>query len=273
MLSLLINKFKKVLIILIAGCMLLSSFTSTSYANESEECIKLSFGTSLDDQYIKYKIYDDTLPVTQMRDCEVIIRAGEHQGKAGKRVYLEGRDLNIPEDVPLRNDYDGKGPYVSEWDINMKETKALVRELRNRGVNAQLQTSYNKSTDLNAAGRIANKSNPYLYISLHHNYYAQDSKGYFAMYNPHDELGKHVAKRLSNSIQNNGMVPQRDNQYNTGYIGELNEINPSTTPVLLELGFFSNPTELEIICSDQYVNYVSNKLADEIVNILNTEYR
>ena len=155
----------------------------------------------------------------------------------------------------------------------MKEAKALVRQLRARGVNAQLQYTSYKSEDLNAAGRIANKSNPYLYVSMHHNYYDSNAKGYFAMYNPNDNDSKAIANRLSNAIANNGMVKQRENQPNTGYIGELNALNKSTTGVLLELGFFSNGTELKNICSDKYVDYVSNKLADELVKILNEQYR
>ena len=260
MLALLINKFKKILILLLVAFLAILSFESTVYAGDT-------------DQYIKYKVLDEAVETAQMRQCEVVVRVGEYQGKAGKRIYVNNQSLNIPSDIPIRNDNDGQGFYISEWDINMKEGKALVKMLKARGVNATLQTSYDKSTDLNAAGKIANKANPYLYISLHHNYYDSNSTGYFAMYNPSDKLGEHVANRLSSSIQYNGMVPQRGNQYNTGYIGELNSIHASTTPVLLELGFFSNPSELEVICSDSYVSYVSTNLSKEIVKILNTEYR
>lgn len=258
MLRILLNGFKKIVTLLILASMIIAAFTSTVRA---------------DDQYIKYEIITEAARVEQVRNCEVVVRVGEYQGKSGKRIYVNNQTLNIPNDIPIRNDNDGQGFYISEWDINLKEGKALVEKLKANGVNAVLQVSYDKSTDLNAAGRIANKSNPYLYVSLHHNSYDTNSNGYFAMYNPHDKLSEHVANRLANSIQYNGMVSQRSNQSNTGYIGEMNAIHPSTTPVLLELGFFSNPSELEVICSDQYVNYVSNKLANEITNILNTEYR
>jgi N-acetylmuramoyl-L-alanine amidase len=86
-------------------------------------------------------------------------------------------------------------------------------------------------------------------------------------------MGKLVADRLTNSIKNNNMVPQTSNRPNTGYIGELNKIHDTTTPVLLELGFFSNPDELEYICSNQYVNHVSDNMAKEIEKILNEYYK
>jgi hypothetical protein len=251
MIRLLLTKFKNILLLLIIGAMVVAT---TSYSNAKGV------------EFINIKV-QQTMSV-QQRECEVIIRAGEYQGKAGKRIYVNNTTVRLPDDIPVRNDGDGKGFYVSEWDINVKEAKALVEKLQARGINAKLQIAYNKSEDLNAAGRIANKSNPYLYVSVHHNSYESNSTGYFSMYNPKNEASKQTAIRLSNAIQDNGQVPKRDNRPNTGYIGEMNVINPSTIPVLLELGFFSNLKELEVICSDDYVQDVTTKLANEITNII-----
>lgn len=252
MIRLLLTKFKNLLLLLIMSAMVLSS-THTIHAND----------------YFTYSVIEEpTIETMQQRQCEVIIRAGEYQGKAGKRIYINNSTVNIPSDIPIRNDNDGKGFYVSEWDINVKEAKAIVEKLQARGVNAKLQIAYSKSEDLNAAGRIANKSNPELYVSVHHNYYDANSTGYFSMYNASDSQGKAIADRLSKAISDNGKVPMRESRANDGYIGELNVINSTTTPVLLELGFFSNLSELEKICSDAYVQYVSTHLANEISNIV-----
>lgn len=252
MIRLLLTKFKNILLLLIIGAMVIT--TTTSYSNAE----------GIDFINIKTQ---QTMSV-QQREYEVIIRAGEYQGKAGKRIYVNNSTVKLPSDIPVRNDNDGKGFYVSEWDINVKESKALVEKLQARGINAKLQIATVKSEDLNAAGRIANKSNPYLYISLHHNYYDSNSTGYFSMYNAEDAVGKAMADRLSNAIRDNGKVPQRASRANDGYIGELNVINKTTIPVLLELGFFSNLKELEVICSDDYVQDVTTKLANEITNII-----
>ena len=252
MIRLLLTKFKNILLLLIIGAMVIT--TTTSYSNAE----------GIDFINIKTQ---QTMSV-QQREYEVIIRAGEYQGKAGKRIYVNNSTVNLPSDIPVRNDNDGKGFYVSEWDINVKEAKALVEKLQARGINAKLQIATVKSEDLNAAGRIANKSNPYLYVSLHHNYYDSNSTGYFSMYNAGDAVGKAMADRLSNVIRDNGKVPQRASRANDGYIGELNVINKTTIPVLLELGFFSNLKELEVICSDDYVQDVTTKLANEITNII-----
>lgn len=255
MLSLLINKFKKVLLILLIALIFMGQGSTINYANE--------------EGYFNYTAMETMAP---MRQCEIIIRAGEYIGKPGKRIYVNNQSVNIPDDIPLRNDNDGKGFYVHEADINIKEAKALVAKLQKKGINATLQIADSKAQDLNAAGRIANKSNPYIYLSLHHNYYDSNSTGYFSMYNPGDTQGKILAQQLSDAIKNN-KVPQRSCRENTGYIGEMNIINSTTTPVLLELGFFSNLEELEIICSDSYVNHVSTQLANELYKIINTQYK
>ena len=128
MLSLLINNFKKVVTLLIIGFLATVSL------------FEMGAMTS-DNNYI---VEAQTI---QQRSCEIIIRAGEYEGKPGKRIYVNNQTLNIPNDIPIRNDNDGKGFYVSEWDINVKEAKALVKKLQAKGVNATLQISYNNSTD------------------------------------------------------------------------------------------------------------------------------
>ena len=257
MLSTLLKHAKKILTLLIIGAM----FVTIGYSDNSDK------------EFIRYSI-ETTQETINERACEIIVRPGEYSGKPGKRIYLNDVNINfkdIPTDIRIHSDE--HGAYIHEYDINVKEARALVRELRRRGINAQLQYTTSKGEDLNAAGRIANKSNPYLYVSVHHNYFDENSKGYFAMYNPNDKSSKIVADRLSNAIANNGLVRQRDSQPNTGYIGEMNVLNNSTTGVLLELGFFSNGQELINICSDEYVDYVSNNLANELVKILNEQYR
>ena len=253
MIRILLTKFKNILLLLLIGAMVLSS-THTTHA----------------DEYFTYKVIEDYTieTIAMQRQHEVIIRAGEYEGKSGKRIYINNSTINIPDDIPVRNDNDGKGFYISEWDINVKEAKTLVEKLQAQGINAKLQVATSKSEDLNAAGRIANKSNPYLYVSVHHNYYDEGSTGYFSMYNADNAKSKDVADRLSNAIKDNSMVPQRTSRANDGYIGEMNVINDTTIPVLLELGFFSNLEELEVICSDSYVEDITTKLANEITNII-----
>lgn len=215
-----------------------------------------------------------------VRKVDVVVRAGEYGNKTtvkpGKR-YSWGGDINIskhgisinqiPKDIPIRKE--GNEWFISEFDINMKLARAIATKLDSKyGVNVNLQYSTDKTTDLNAAGRIAAKCNPKIYLSVHHNAYDDNSTGYFFMTNEGDSKSAQVAKNLSNSIANNGYVPQRSNRINNGYIGEMNQVKANgRISILGEFGYF-NKAEIVKICSDEYNDYVSDKIAEALYNQL-----
>ena len=216
----------------------------------------------------------------EIRKVDIVIRAGEwgnkESAKPGKR-YTWGNDINIsqhgisikeiPKDIPLRCE-NGEW-FISEFDINLKLAKAIAQKLDSRyGVNVNLQYATDKSNDLNAAGRRAMKCDPKIYLSVHHNSYKDDSTGYFFMTNQYDQKSAVVAKKLSKSIMNNGEIPQRSNRINDGYIGEMNQFKGTNKiSILGEFGYF-NKTEIVKICSDKYVDYVSDKIAESLYNQL-----
>lgn len=254
MITMLLKWGKKVLLVLIMATMVVVSIPTKSYANYTEN---------------------------SDRPVDIVIRAGEwgneHEAKPGKR-YSFGQDINIsqhglsskdiPSDIPIR--CEDNQWFISEFDINLKLARAIAKKLDSKyGVDVNLQYATSKKQDLNAAGRIAVKSNPKIYLSVHHNAYKDDTTGYFFMCNENDYDSAIAAKKLSNSISNNGMVPQRDNRHNTGYIGELNEVGKSNVKiaVLGEFGYF-NKAEIKIITSDKYVDYVSDKIAESLYNQL-----
>lgn len=254
MLSALINYGKKVLLIFIMAAMILTGSMTNSYADYYEN---------------------------SNEQVDIVIRAGEWGNKdtvkQGKR-YVWGSDINIsqhglqakdiPTDIPLRKE--NNEWFISEFDINLKLAKAIAKKLDQLGINVNLQYATSKSQDLNAAGRIANKSNPKIYLSVHHNAYKDDSTGYFFMTNPNDKASSIVAQRLSNSIKDNGKIPQTDNRLNTGYIGEMNTVaKEGRISILGEFGYF-NKAELMKIMSDEYVDYVSTRIANELYKQLNS---
>ena len=249
MLRAIINFGKKLLLSLIVAAMIVTSVPKNIFANYSEN---------------------------EIRNVDVVVRAGEwaneNQAKPGKR-YLWGGDINIsqhgisakeiPTDIPLR--CENNEWFISEFDINLKLARAIAKKLDSKyGVDVNLQYADNKSEDLNAAGRIAAKCNPKVYLSVHHNSFKDDTTGYFFMSNEGDTSSSVFARRLSDAMASNGMIPQRDNRANDGYIGELNKVKAENRiSILGEFGYF-NKAEIVKICSDEYVNYVSDKVAESI---------
>jgi hypothetical protein len=71
-------------------------------------------GYTQGNDYIKWNV-EETIVASQMqqRECDVVIRAGEWTTntitKPGKRIYVNRQTVNIPNDIPIRNDKDGKG--------------------------------------------------------------------------------------------------------------------------------------------------------------------
>lgn len=249
MLRAIINFGKKLLLSLIVAAMIVTSVPKNIFANYSEN---------------------------EIRNVDVVVRAGEwaneNQAKPGKR-YLWGGDINIsqhgisakeiPTDIPLR--CENNEWFISEFDINLKLARAIAKKLDSKyGVDVNLQYADNKSEDLNAAGRIAAKCNPKVYLSVHHNSFKDDTTGYFFMSNEGDYASSVFARRLSDAMAENGLIPQRDNRANDGYIGELNKVKAENRiSILGEFGYF-NKAEIVKICSDEYVNYVSDKVAESI---------
>ena len=199
---------------------------------------------------------------------DIVIRAGEYEGKPGKRIYVDS-NFEVPDDIPLRKD--DKGYYISEWDINVKLAKRIAAYLKDMGADVDLQTAHRKAEDLNAAGRIAKSKNPVVYFSVHHNYYNETSSGYFIMTNMDKVKDKMYAEALSNALEGNpGNIPRMSVREQNGYIGEMN-VEPGQINLLMEAGFFSNKDELKKIIDDRQVDYMARQTAVVLMRILGNE--
>ena len=197
---------------------------------------------------------------------DVVVRVGEYNNKPGKRVYLSQDEFFLANGLDIKQD--NEGYYVSEYDINYKLASKVAKRLEEKGVKVKLQIANSKSQDLNAAGRLAMKHNPKVYLSIHHNSFESDSSGYFLMTNEGNAKAKDIAQRISdNLVSNPKRIPQRENRIQDGYIGEMNETN-STINILLEAGFYSNKSELSKITSDEQVEFIANKIAEELFSVI-----
>ena len=79
MLSLLINKFKNLLTMLLLGALLLSNTTVSESIGGVKEYIKYTISG-----YEMQTTLDEEIPTWAIRKCDVIVRVGEWNGKSGK---------------------------------------------------------------------------------------------------------------------------------------------------------------------------------------------
>lgn len=220
-------------------------------------------------EFIALVIGASTVMTPQIQDTttDVVIRAGEYDGKPGKRIYVEST-YEMPYDIPLHKDE--RGYYIAEHDINVKLAKRINEYLTEYGANTKLQISNGKAEDLNAAGRIAREEDPTVYLSVHHNYVDnQNVSGYVWFVNPGDTESYKYAQVLDGVLEDNpGCIPSMGVREQDRYIGEMN-MQPGEINLLFEGGFFSNTNkDLHAIMDNEHVDYVAHEIAIAIMDIL-----
>lgn len=247
---------------LILSTVITSILPTPSHANDGEY-IKITTEPNQSDA----EVVEVSALNNSSSNPDIILRPGEFPNKPGKRLIVNpSEDYN---GLPIRYDKEHDNYYVCEYDFNLRIAEALYSYLKDNGVNVVLQTTQDKTQDLNSAGRIAKAKHPTLYLSIHTNSYDSKSSGYFFMTNVGDTESSKVAQRFSYALKDNKLVPQRDNRRNVNsYIGELNQ-KPGQINILGELGFaLSNKDEAKNVSSDEYVDYIAKHLGDEIILIL-----
>ena len=68
-------------------------------------------------------------------------------------------------------------------------------------------------------------------------------------------------------------IPQLKNRYNErdgkAYIGEMNEMGKTNSiNILGEMGFFSNQEELVKIVNNEQIEFLADKISNELINTL-----
>lgn len=208
------------------------------------------------------------------QDRTLFITSGEYPGKPGKRSSVANEIILDKDKYDLYDD-----GTLGEYYINAPFVKKIAEYVQARDNTIKVVEYYRKgpSDDLNAMGDISKNSKGDIYLSIHTNSNTKKSKsGFLAMTSKRDSefkeasdsLAKSLAERL-NDVQN-PIKPDRGSgvALNETKIGELNESMKHMPAVLLELGYFSNPDDLQVLTSEKYINTISSRIADVIVEEL-----
>lgn len=209
-------------------------------------------------------------------DRTLFITSGEYPGKPGKRSTVANKILLDKNKYELYSD-----GTLGEYYINAPFVKKISEYVQARDNTIKVVEYYRSGSndDLNAMGNISKNSKGDIYLSIHTNYSNKESKsGFLAMTSNYtsdfkeesDSLAKKLAEKL-NDVQN-PIKPDRGSgvALSETKIGELNESMKHMPAVLLELGYFSNPEDLQILTSDKYINTISSRIADVIVEEFQT---
>lgn len=205
-------------------------------------------------------------------DRTLFISPGEYPGKSGKRSSVANEVLLDKNKYPLYDD-----GTLGEYYINKPFVEKISEYVQAKDNTIKVVEYYRKgsSDDLNAMGNISKKNKGDIYLAIHTNSNPSKSKrGFLSMVSTHstdyknksDELAKALAEGLKDN--QNPIVPDRGNglALNETKIGELNESMKHMPAVLLELGYFSSPEDLKVLTADKYINTISNRIANVIVD-------
>lgn len=165
-----------------------------------------------------------------------------------------------------------------EKDINLKMAKKLQVFLSSMGIKSVLTRDTDillydrnqdfegrkKHLDMLARLKIANSFENVIFISIHQNAFPQEKySGFQTYYSQNNESSLTLAKIIEEGIKKHIQPDnKRKAKMSAGKIYLLDKLN--CPAVLLECGFLSNPTECELLCSEEY----QNKLCAVIANCL-----
>ena len=169
-----------------------------------------------------------------------------------------------------------------EKDINLKIAEKLSVFLSSRGIKTVLTRNsdillYDRNQDFQGRKkhldmlerlRITNSYENVIFVSIHQNAFPQEKySGFQTYYSQNNESSLTLAKLIEEGIKDH-LQPQnnRKAKMSAGKIYLLDKLN--CPAVLLECGFLSNPTECELLCSEEYQNKLCAVISASIEEFL-----
>ena len=165
---------------------------------------------------------------------------------------------------------------VLEKDINLKISKQVEKELKNKGYQVVMtrekdqmlagETSGNsKIQDMKARVDLINEKAPGLAVSIHQNsYHEEEIHGAQVFYYKKSEESKRIAQ-IMQGILGEKLGTTRQIKSDVNYYILLHSKLPT---IISECGFLSNPEEEQRLCTEEYQEKVADALYCGIIEYL-----
>ncbi len=194
------------------------------------------------------------------------------------------RDIQVVLDPGHGGSEDGAiGGSLTEATVNFEVAQLTASLLTAKGISVALTRTSDYRIPVTSRVAVIEALRPQAYVSIHHNSSPVD---------PSDEPGSevYVQRSSAESARLGGLIHDRVVQVlssfegvtwisarNAGVLSVVNEDGedaygivrgPSSPGVLAELAYLSNPSEAELIGTEEYQLAVSEAMADAIINFL-----
>lgn len=159
---------------------------------------------------------------------------------------------------------------IIEKDINIAVALKLKAILENNNIEVILTRNSDENVSLDQRTTAANDVNADFFISLHCNYYEDDSQiaGLECYYNSSDATeSKLYAESIINAVALSDDIKARDAKAESYYVLRYTQM----PAVLVEMGFLSNYSECMKLVREDYQEILSQKIAEGILQELKKE--
>jgi len=188
-------------------------------------------------------------------------------------VLLPEKEIDSPFRVVVDAGHGGSDPGaiigdVYEAHINLSIAMKLADILEQNGVEVIRTRTTDKWVSLPDRHSLANEQNADLCISLHCNIYGADPdvSGLECYYRAEAPLGRAFAQRVLDAAKATGEIRTRSIRVEDYQM----LIYPKMPSVLVEMGFMTNPHELQKLSSDAYQQILAEALAEAVLKTLNS---
>lgn len=152
-----------------------------------------------------------------------------------------------------------------EQDLTLQFTQAVADKLQNDGATVLLTRSANSYVSLQDRMRINDAYTVDAFISLHFNAALLNSANGISTHYYEDGPDQQLAQSIQNALKKHTSLKDRGVRQDNYHV--LRENN--TVSTLVELGFITNPYDLQVIKSSQNPEEVADAIAEGLRNYLN----
>lgn len=152
-----------------------------------------------------------------------------------------------------------------EKDLALDFTNTLAEKLRNEGATVLLTRSTDSYVSLGERVRISNAYATDAFISIHFNAFTTSASNGVSTHYYSGGNDYRLAQQIQNGLDQHSSFSNRGVRQDNYYV--LRENNDAS--VLLELGFMTNPSDLQLIHSAQHATAVADGIAEGLINYFN----
>ena len=148
---------------------------------------------------------------------------------------------------------------LQEKEIAMAITQRLKMRLEQMGFDVVLTRGDDMDVGLSERAQIANQAEGDCFVSIHCNSYVDDSISGLECYYYRSEAGEQLAEAIATATEASEIDTRESKEGNFQVLREAD-----MPAVLIEVGYMTNPAELELLASEEYQQTLASAIAEGI---------